>query len=147
MGGQSAERDISLKSGQAVADSLMRQGYRVTCIDVTPNLGEELRRKHIELAFVALHGPGGEDGAIQGFLEVMDIPYTGSGITASAVGMNKVLTKAILKSAGLPIPPSIVLTVSALSSVIRKETSLPFPFPAVACSIVSTKQSYVISAS
>ncbi|HIN33223.1 MAG TPA: D-alanine--D-alanine ligase [Nitrospirales bacterium] len=132
MGGQSAERDISLKSGQAVADSLMRQGYRVTCIDVTPNLGEELRRKHIELAFVALHGPGGEDGAIQGFLEVMDIPYTGSGIAASAVGMNKVLTKAILKSAGLPIPPSIVLTVSALSSVIRKETSLPFPFPVVA---------------
>ena len=132
MGGQSAERDISLKGGKAIADSLMRQGYRVTCIDVSPNLGEDLRREHIELAYVALHGPGGEDGAIQGFLEVMDIPYTGSGIAASAMGMNKVLTKAILKAAGLPTPPSVVLTASVLSSVIRKETSFPFPFPAVA---------------
>ena len=132
MGGQSAERDISLKSGKAIADSLIRQGYRVTCIDASPNVGEELRREQIELAFVALHGPGGEDGAIQGCLEVMDIPYTGSGIAASAVGMNKVLTKAILKASGLPTPPSVVLTASALSSVMRKETSLPFPFPAVA---------------
>ncbi len=132
MGGQSAERDISLKGGKAIGDSLMRQGYRVTCIDVSPNLGEDLRREHIELAYVALHGPGGEDGAIQGFLEVMDIPYTGSGIAASAMGMNKVLTKAILKAAGLPTPPSVVLTASVLSSVMRKETSFPFPFPAVA---------------
>ena len=132
MGGQSAERDISLRSGAAVADSLKRQGYRVTCIDASPQVGEELRREQIELAFVALHGPGGEDGAIQGLLEVMEIPYTGSGIAASAVGMNKVLTKAILKASGLPTPPSVLLTSSVLSSVMRKETSLPFPFPAVA---------------
>lgn len=132
MGGQSAERDISLKSGTAIAESLKRQGYRVTSIDANPNVGDVLRREQIDLAFVALHGPGGEDGAIQGLLEVMDIPYTGSGIAASAVGMDKVLTKAILKASGLPTPPGVVFTTSALSSVMRRETSFPFPFPAVA---------------
>lgn len=137
MGGQSAERDISLKSGKAIAESLMRMGYRVTSIDVSQNVGEELRRDCIELAFLALHGPGGEDGAIQGFLEVMDIPYTGSGIAASAVGMNKVLTKAVLKAAGLPTPASVVLTASVLASVARKETPLPFSFPAVAKPVAS----------
>ena len=137
MGGQSAEREISLKSGKAIANSLERQGYRVTSIDANPNVGETLRRERIELAFLALHGPGGEDGAIQGFLEVMDIPYTGSGIAASALGMNKMLTKAILKAAGLPTPASVVLTACALSSVVRKETSLPFSFPAVAKPVAS----------
>lgn len=132
MGGRSAERDISLKSGTTIAESLKRQGYWVTPIDASPHVGEDLRREHIDVAFLALHGPGGEDGAIQGFLEVMDIPYTGSGIAASAVGMNKVLTKAILKSSGLPTPQSVVLTSSALLSVMQNRASLPFPFPAVA---------------
>ena len=132
MGGQSAERNISLKSGQAVTDSLMRQGYRVTSIDVSPHVGEDLRREHIDIAFLALHGPGGEDGAIQGFLEVMDIPYTGSGIEASAVGMNKVLTKAVLRASGLPTPPSLVLSPYTIASLLEKEATLPFSFPAVA---------------
>ncbi len=132
MGGQSAERDISLKSGKAIVNSLLRMGYRATSIDVSLNLGDDLSREGIEFVFLALHGPGGEDGAIQGFLEVVGIPYTGSGIAASAVGMNKVLTKAVLKAAGLPTPPSVIFTASALLSVIRKETSLPFSFPAVA---------------
>ena len=131
MGGRSAERDISLKSGKAIADSLIRQGYRVTCIDASPNVGEELQCNHIDVAFLALHGPGGEDGAIQGFLEVLDLPYTGSGIAASAVGMNKVLTKLILKASSLPTPPSVLLTASALSSMMRNKISLPFSFPAV----------------
>ena len=132
MGGWSAERDISLKSGAAVADSLIRQGYQVTAIDTgSSNIEEALRRARIELVFVALHGLGGEDGAIQGFLEVMNIPYTGSGVAASVVGMNKVLTKAVLKASGLPTPPGMMLTLSALSSVIRGDLTLPLSFPVV----------------
>jgi len=80
MGGQSAERDVSLRTGTAVHRSLVRRGYNAVAIDVGPTLARDLQEKKIELAFLALHGPGGEDGAIQGFLETLGIPYTGSGI-------------------------------------------------------------------
>jgi len=132
MGGNSAERDISMRSGEAISESLKRRGYEVTSIDVTSHVAEDLRRENIELAFLALHGKGGEDGAIQGLLEVMEIPYTGSGIAASAVGMNKVLTKAVLSASGLPTPRGLVVTSEMLASIIRDKTSPPFSFPAVA---------------
>ncbi|MDN5942915.1 MAG: D-alanine--D-alanine ligase [Nitrospira sp.] len=109
MGGQSAEREVSLRTGAAVHRSLVRRGYDAVAIDVGPTLSQDLRDQKIDLAFLALHGPGGEDGAIQGFLETLGIPYTGSGIQASAIGMHKVTTKTLLASAGIPIPAGTVV--------------------------------------
>jgi D-alanine-D-alanine ligase len=109
MGGQSAERDVSLRTGAAVHRSLVRLGYNAVAIDVGPTLSQDLHDQKIALAFLALHGPGGEDGAIQGFLETLGIPYTGSGIQASAVGMDKVTTKTLLASAHIPVPSGTVV--------------------------------------
>lgn len=109
MGGQSAERDVSLRTGTAVHRSLVRRGYNAVAIDVGPTLARDLQEQKIELVFLALHGPGGEDGAIQGFLETLGIPYTGSGIQASAIGMHKVTTKTLLTSARIPVPAGTVV--------------------------------------
>ena len=109
MGGQSAEREVSLRTGAAVHRSLVRRGYDAVAIDVGPTLSQDLRDRKIDLAFLALHGPGGEDGAIQGFLETLGIPYTGSGIQASAIGMHKVTTKTLLASARIPVPAGTVV--------------------------------------
>jgi D-alanine-D-alanine ligase len=109
MGGQSAEREVSLRTGAAVHQSLVRRGYDAVAIDVGPTLSQVLRDRKIVLAFLALHGPGGEDGAIQGFLETLRIPYTGSGIQASAIGMHKVTTKTLLASARIPVPAGTVV--------------------------------------
>ncbi len=109
MGGQSSERDVSLRTGAAVHRSLVRRGYDAVAIDVGPNLSRDLQDQHVELAFLALHGPGGEDGAMQGFLETLGVPYTGSGIHASAVGMHKVTTKTILTAHGVPVPAGTVI--------------------------------------
>ncbi|GKS57166.1 D-alanine--D-alanine ligase [Nitrospira sp.] len=104
MGGRSAERDVSLRTGQAVYQALLRRGYDAVTIDVGPSIVDELRNKKIDLVFIALHGPGGEDGTIQGLLETLRLPYTGSGVRASAVAMHKVLTKTVLAAAGVPVP-------------------------------------------
>ena len=109
MGGRSAEREVSLRTGAAVHRSLVRRGYDAVAIDVGPTLSQDLRDQKIDLAFLALHGPGGEDGAIQGFLETLGIPYTGSGIQASAIGMHKVTTKTLLASARIPVPAGTVV--------------------------------------
>ena len=109
MGGQSAERDVSLRTGTAVHRSLVHRGYDAVAIDVGPTLAQDLRDQKIGLVFLALHGPGGEDGAIQGFLETLGIPYTGSGIQASAIGMHKVTTKTLLTSAHIPAPAGAVV--------------------------------------
>ena len=109
MGGQSAEREVSLRTGDAVHRSLVRRGYDAVTIDVGPTLFQDLRDRKIDLAFLALHGPGGEDGAVQGFLETLGIPYTGSGIQASAIGMHKVTTKTLLASARIPVPAGTVV--------------------------------------
>jgi D-alanine-D-alanine ligase len=104
MGGLSSEREISLKSGNAVLAGLIRSGYRAVAIDVGLDLVEQLREKEIETAFVALHGRWGEDGTVQGLLEMMGIPYTGSGVLGSALAMDKCLDKALLVALGLPTP-------------------------------------------
>ncbi len=109
MGGQSAEREVSLRTGAAVHRSLVRRGYNAVTIDVGPTLSQDLHDQKIDLVFLALHGPGGEDGAIQGFLETLGIPYTGSGIQASAIGMHKVTTKTLLASARIPVPAGTVV--------------------------------------
>ena len=104
MGGRSSERDISFKSGKAVIKGLKRRGYNVTAIDVDPDLAIKLKRKHIGAAFIALHGRWGEDGSVQGLLEIMGIPYTGSGVLGSAMAMDKVVMKMMFESMGIPSP-------------------------------------------
>ncbi|MFC1769846.1 D-alanine--D-alanine ligase [Nitrospirota bacterium] len=110
LGGTSAEREVSLKSGVAVSKALVTLGYDVLDIDVDRNVARAILDSEIDLAFIALHGGTGEDGSIQGMLEVMGIPYTGSGVMASAIAMDKVISKHIFKSAGLSVPEFEVLT-------------------------------------
>lgn len=109
MGGQSSERDVSLRTGQAVHQSLIRRGYDAVSIDVTDHLHQDLKDQKIAIAFLSLHGPGGEDGTIQGFLETIGMPYTGSGVQASAVGMHKVITKTVLAAHDIPVPAGTVV--------------------------------------
>jgi D-alanine-D-alanine ligase len=109
MGGRSAEREISLKSGRAMEASLRRQGCNVICLDPDETLPERLRQEKVELVVNALHGRWGEDGTIQGVLEILGIPYTGSGVLASAIGMNKAVTKQLLEACGIPTPGYAVL--------------------------------------
>lgn len=109
MGGKSGERPVSLRSGAGVLASLARQGYDAVGIDVDENVAQRLRDEGVEVAFIALHGKGGEDGAIQGLLETMEIPYTGSGIRASAVSMDKSATKLVLEHHAIPFPATYYL--------------------------------------
>jgi len=107
MGGLSKEREVSLKSGAAVLDALILRGYDAVPIDVGPDIVQQLKEKAIEVAFLALHGRYGEDGCIQGLLEILKIPYTGSSVMTSALAMDKHLTKDIARQEGLSTPDSI----------------------------------------
>jgi D-alanine-D-alanine ligase len=126
-GGLSSERDVSLRSGGAVTKALREAGYTVSEIDVGKDLPQKLVAEKIDLAFIALHGRYGEDGCIQGLLESMFIPYTGSGVLASSVGMEKVFTKQVFVSNGIPTPAHAAFT-TAQAALTAK---LPFDFPAV----------------
>jgi len=108
MGGLSSERDISLRTGKAVEAALKGAGYRTVAIDAGRDLAARLVAERIEVAFIALHGRFGEDGSVQGLLEILGIPYTGSGILASALAMDKRLTKQILLQHELPTPGFVV---------------------------------------
>ncbi|WP_053378463.1 D-alanine--D-alanine ligase family protein [Nitrospira moscoviensis] len=110
MGGRSSEREVSLRTGQAVHQSLLRRGYDAVAIDVGDRLPQDLMDQKVAIAFLSLHGPGGEDGTIQGFLETIGMPYTGSGVQASAVGMHKVVTKTLLAAHDIPVPAGTVVT-------------------------------------
>lgn len=110
MGGSSAERDISLKSGRAVQRALRRRGYDVVGIDVKPTLPQQLRRRNIDVAFISLHGPGGEDGTVQGLLEIMNVPYTGSSVRANAIAMHKHAAKVLLSHHGVPVPSGVLMS-------------------------------------
>ena len=109
MGGLSAERDVSLKSGAAVHKALLARGYDAVAIDVDRDVAQVLVKEWVDVAFIALHGRYGEDGAIQGLLEIMGIPYTGSGVLASALAMNKIFAKQAFQAAGLTVAPYKVL--------------------------------------
>lgn len=109
MGGWSAEREVSLRSGNACANALESVGYRVTRVDVERDIPARLAALKPDVAFNALHGPAGEDGSIQGILEVLQIPYTHSGVLASAVAMNKPMAKMIMAAAGVPVPEGKVV--------------------------------------
>ncbi len=109
LGGMSAERPVSLDSGAAVARALRARGWDAVELDVGPDLPVRLLDLEIEACWIALHGRFGEDGCVQGLLELMRIPYTGSGPTASAVAMDKLLTKRMLEGHGLALPQQVVL--------------------------------------
>ncbi len=128
MGGWSAERPVSLVSGNAVADALEQAGYTVTRVDVERDLPKLVAAltPAPDAVFNALHGRGGEDGCIQGVLEVLRIPYTHSGVLASAIAMDKPSAKRILATAGVPSPEGIVVTSEEI-----EDMALPFPAPYV----------------
>ncbi|MBE0597196.1 MAG: D-alanine--D-alanine ligase [Desulfuromonadales bacterium] len=108
LGGLSAEREISLRTGAAVLNSLQAAGYMAVGIDAGRDLPAQLVAEGVEVAFIALHGRFGEDGTVQGMLELLGIPYTGSGVLASAVAMDKVTTKKLLLHHELPTPSFVV---------------------------------------
>ncbi len=107
LGGFSAERDVSLRSGAACARALAEQGFRVTPVDVDRNVGQVLAELKPDVAFNALHGPYGEDGVIEGVLEMLRIPYTHSGVLASALAMRKDRARDVLKAAGVPVAEGV----------------------------------------
>ncbi|MNO58277.1 D-alanine--D-alanine ligase [compost metagenome] len=124
-GGKSAEREVSLKSGAAVIEALTSAGVDVVAIDVGDDLLDRLQSEKIDRAFIILHGRGGEDGSMQGLLECLGIPYTGSGILASALAMDKLRTKQVWQSLGIPTPRHAVL--ASESDCLQASTELGFP--------------------
>ena len=124
MGGWSAERPVSLVTGKGCAEALRAEGFRVTEIDVGRDIAEVLIQLKPDVCFNALHGQWGEDGCVQGLLEILNIPYTHSGVLASAVAMHKERTKAVYRSAGLPIVNDIVCSRHDVS----RQTAIKPPF-------------------
>jgi len=127
MGGRSAERAVSLRTGQAVYQALLRRGYRAVAIDVDGSLLQNLREQHVGMVFIALHGPGGEDGTIQGFLETIGMPYTGSGVRASALAIHKETAKVLLACHGIPVPSGTVVRAGQNSSKRVPPAGLKWP--------------------
>ena len=124
MGGWSAEREVSLRSGRACADALIRLGYRVTRIDVGRDIATVLGTVKPDMALNVLHGRPGEDGTLQGMLEILGIPYSHSGVMASAVAMQKDVAKELMRAADVPVPKGIV----ASRLEVAKKHVLPPPY-------------------
>lgn len=122
MGGQSAEREVSLRSGKAIYNALKGLGYDVVAIDVGHDISNILKRKKIEIAFIALHGGYGENGGVQGMLEVLGIPYTGSGVLASALSMDKEASKKIFLYQKIPVPSFAVISHQSLARGQKSKT-------------------------
>ena len=121
LGGTSAEREVSLSSGAACAAALEGEGYRVTRVDVGADIASVLTALRPDVAFNALHGPDGEDGTIQGLLEILKIPYTHSGVLASALAMNKEQAKTVMRAAGVDVPEGRIVN--------RLEAARTHPLP------------------
>jgi D-alanine-D-alanine ligase len=122
LGGFSSERPVSLSSGKACADALEAEGYKVTRVDVERDVSSRLADLKPDVVFNALHGPFGEDGTIQGILEYLQIPYTHSGVLASALAMDKARAKLVAKDVGIPVAESLVMN--------RFEFTSAHPMPA-----------------
>ncbi|MFQ5454640.1 MAG: D-alanine--D-alanine ligase [Nitrospirota bacterium] len=127
MGGRSAEREISIRSGTAVKGALERMGYNVIAIDVDKDIVERLKGHNVEIAFISLHGKGGEDGTIQGLLELLSIPYTGSGVLASAIGMDKLMTKKIAAYHKIPTPDFFALNKREWETINKLPGDIKYP--------------------
>ena len=122
-GGKSAEREVSLNSGSRVLEALQRQGVDAHAFDPAERKLDELAA--FDRAFIMLHGRFGEDGTIQGVLELMGIPYTGSGVMASAIGMDKWRTKLLWRSVGLPIPEFVMIDATSDFAAVERQLGLP----------------------
>jgi len=124
-GGKSAEREVSLKSGAAVLAALQRSGVDAHAFDPATRGLHELQEQGFQRVFIALHGRFGEDGTVQGALELMGIPYTGSGVMASALAMDKFRTKLVWQAMKLPVPDFVLLTASSDWKAVVQELGLP----------------------
>jgi len=130
MGGVSAEREVSLRTGEGVADALESKGYDVARIafgEGTAGVDELVRRAGIDVAFIALHGRGGEDGCVQGLLELLGVPYTGSSVLASALAMDKLKAKELFRLHNVPTPPYYVVGQADLADLEDVHGSFGFP--------------------
>lgn len=125
MGGLSAEREVSLKSGAQVLAGLRSKGIDAHAVDAGVNVVEQLVGQGFDRVFNILHGTGGEDGVIQGALETMGLPYTGSGVTASGLGMDKWRTKLIWQAVGLPVPAFAVIDATSDFDAVVEQLGLP----------------------
>ncbi|NHQ87948.1 D-alanine--D-alanine ligase [Iodobacter sp. HSC-16F04] len=125
MGGTSAEREVSLMSGKGVLEALQARGVDAHAFDPATTPLEALKTEGFDRAFLILHGPFGEDGTLQGALEVMGIPYTGCGVLASALGMDKLRSKLIWQALGLPIPAFEILNANSDFAAIEQKLGLP----------------------
>ncbi|MDP3048246.1 MAG: D-alanine--D-alanine ligase [Thermodesulfovibrionales bacterium] len=126
MGGISSEREVSLRSGSTVFNALKKLGYNAVAIDAASNICEVLKKEKIDIAFLVLHGGWGEDGSIQGLLEVMGIPYTGSDVISSALAMNKSASRKVFLYHEIPAPPFIVVKRSTLN--VQRLTDFEMPW-------------------
>lgn len=120
MGGLSPEREVSLTSGKEIYNAIKSKGLNATMIDVDHNIGATLAERKIDLACIALHGTWGEDGTVQGILEYLKIPFTGSGVLGSAIAYNKVVSKEIFMERGIPTAPYQVITAEERGRVDRQ---------------------------
>src|SRR5436190_19364280 len=129
MGGSSAERDVSLLSGKAVAVALEQAGYDVVrlVLDSGPAAVKALAEARLDVAFLALHGRLGEDGCIQGLLEMLEIPYTGSGVMASALAMDKLKSKELFRLHNVPTPPYYSIEKGSTADLEEIHGSFGFP--------------------
>lgn len=127
MGGLSREREISMKTGKAILNALIEKGYHALPVDVGQDIAETLTKEKIEVAFIALHGRFGEDGTIQGMLELMRIPYTGSGVLASALALDKIMAKKFFFCEHIPTPTYEVFYRDDVEKGSPKSISLPLP--------------------
>src|SRR5205814_9083920 len=121
-GGTSLERQVSLRSGARVEDALERLGHEVVSVDVGADLIDQLRSARPDAAFVAMHGRDGEDGTVQELLEILGVPYTGSGVLACIRSMDKVLTKHLLRAEGIPTPEFFAFNETAFNRLGAAET-------------------------
>jgi D-alanine-D-alanine ligase len=127
MGGLSAERDVSIATGDAVYEALTARGYIATKVFVDRDIDQMLRQDPIDVAFIALHGSYGEDGCIQGLLELMQIPYTGAGVTESAIAMDKLKTKELFRLHNVPTPPYYELLADEIADLAEVHGSFGYP--------------------
>ena len=127
MGGLSREREVSLRTGKAILKALIEKGYPASPIDVSQEIAERLIEEKIEIAFIALHGRYGEDGTIQGMLELMGIPYTGSGVLASALALDKIMAKKFFVCENIPTPTYEVFQRDEIDKNPLRVPSLPLP--------------------
>lgn len=127
LGGWGEEKEISVKTGEAIATALEKRGHAVTRIFAGPGLDQSVRGADVEVAFLALHGRMGEDGKVQGLLEVMGVPYTGSGVLASALAMNKGFAKKLFRQHNLATPAGYTVRASQLDQVEELHCDLGFP--------------------